>query len=152
MKKLLLLLALTLAFSCNKTEAYKEIIKDFPENRWQKADVKTFNFKFKNDVEAAEMELHLSHVYDPQYSMVPLSVTITYPSGKQENIFVNMPLKDDSGESLSDCAGDVCDLTTTIMDGAKFEKGDYKVTIQNQYQHEYLPNILAFGISVNHGG
>jgi gliding motility-associated lipoprotein GldH len=150
MKKVFLLLALTLLFSCNKTEAYKETIKDFPENRWAKKDVKTFKFKLKKDIEAAEVALHLSHVFDPQYTMVPLSVTITHPSGKEDNIFVNMPLKDASGESLSDCTGDYCDLTTTIVEETKFEKGEYKVTIQNQYEHEYLPNVLAFGISVEH--
>ena len=152
MKRIFLLLALALFVSCNKKVVFKDTIKQFPENRWAASDVKTFDFTLKHDVEPAEIQLHFSHVFDPQYTTVPLSVTITNPSGEQENIFVNMQLKDGSGESLSECAGDVCDYTTTIKEGAKMAKGKYKITVQNKYEHEYLPNILAFGVSVKHEG
>lgn len=151
MKKIFLFLCLAVLFSCKKTTLYTDTIKEFPNNRWPKNEVKTFTLNLKKDVEMAEMELHFSHVIDPQYDTVPLSVTITHPSGETENIYVNMQLKDASGESLSDCAGDICDYTTMIKEGSKMEKGTYKITVQNQFPNQYLPNILAFGVSVSQG-
>lgn len=149
MKKILLLLCLSVLFSCQKT-TYTTTIKDFANNRWPKNEIKTFTLKLKKDVEVGEVELHFSHVIDPQYDTVPLSVVITHPSGEQENIYVNMQLKDASGDSLSECTGDICDYKTVIKEGSKLAKGTYKITVQNQFPHEYLPNILAFGVSISH--
>jgi hypothetical protein len=89
-----------------------------------------------------------SHVYEPQYATVPVSVTIEYPSGEKENVFLNLLLKDAEGNDLSDCSGDICELHTNIKEGVKLPKGDYKVTVENKFAYAYLANVLAVGVSV----
>jgi len=147
MKKTILLLLLFAFASCNKFTIRKTIV-DFPDNRWQQNDVKSFEFDVKEDMDA-DIAILFSHVEDPQYDGVPLKVTIEAPSGDKENIAVMFRLKDASGKEYSDCVGDVCDLTTVIKEAMPLKKGKYIFTLQNSFsKRNYLPNVLAVGISL----
>ncbi|WP_181369485.1 hypothetical protein [Flavobacterium album] len=148
MKKLLPLLLVFILFSCQKSVVYTETSDDFEDNRWMAKDVKTFSFKLKEDIDAGDIKLKFSHVYDPQYLTVPVAVTIEGPSGEKENILLNLQLKDADGNDLSECSGDICDLHTFIKENVPLKKGDYKITLQNKFAYEYLANALAVGISV----
>lgn len=135
--------------SC-KESIVNKIDKDFDDNQWKKTDVKTFEFEIKRDIKSADVLLNFSHIFDPGYSRVPMVVNIQNVSANtpQESFALNLILKDENGESLSDCSGDICDYSYTLIEGKPMAKGNYKVTVQNQYQWEYLPNTLAVGISV----
>lgn len=148
MKKLLPLLLVFVLFSCKKTVVYTERYDDFEDNRWMATDIKTFEFKLKRDIEAGDIKLTFSHVFEPQYLIVPISVTIQNPTGKKQNIMLNLHLKDEDGNDLSDCSGDICEFEAIIKEGVKLQKGDYKVTLQNKFAYEYLANVLAVGVSV----
>lgn len=148
MKKFVFLLPLLLLFSCNKTILFTKTLDDFKNNRWQKSETQVFNFDIKKDVEEADIKLTFSHVFDPQYERVPLELTIEHPDGTKDNMFLNLQLKDDSGNSMSDCAGDICDLEMDLKEGMKMPAGKYVITIENKFEGEYLPNVLALGITV----
>ncbi|KGO87417.1 hypothetical protein Q765_07060 [Flavobacterium rivuli WB 3.3-2 = DSM 21788] len=147
MKKIIALILLFAFASCSKFTLSKTI-EDFPGNRWEQKDVKSFEFDVKEDMDA-DVAILFSHVDDPQYDKVPLEVTIEGPLGEKENIAVMLRLKDASGKEYSDCVGDVCDLTTVVKEIMPLKKGKYVFTIKNLYsQHSYLPNVLALGISL----
>jgi hypothetical protein len=148
MKKTLLLLLVFAALSCQKTVVFKDVKKDFTDNQWAATDVKKFEFKLKKDIELGDIKLLFSHVHDPQYATVPVSVTIENPAGEKENFFMNLLLKDSDGNDMSDCSGDICDLYTNIKEGVKLSKGTYKVTVENKFAYAYLANVLAVGVSV----
>jgi hypothetical protein len=148
MKKTLLLLLMFTALSCQKTVVFKDVNKNFNDNQWAATDIKKFEFKLKKDVEAGDIRLLFSHVHDPQYATVPVSVTVENPSGEKENFFMNLQLKDADGNDLSECSGDICDLYTNIKEGVKLSKGTYKVTVENKFAYAYLANVLAVGVSV----
>ena len=148
MKKTLLLLLMLTVLSCQKTVVFKDVKKDFADNQWAATDIKKFEFKLKKDTELGDIKLLFSHVHDPQYSTVPVSVSIENPSGEKENFFMNLQLKDADGNDLSECSGDICDLYTNIKEGVKLQKGTYKVTVENKFAYAYLANVLAIGLSV----
>jgi gliding motility-associated lipoprotein GldH len=148
MKKILLLLSLFMLLSCAKTVVIKQNNQDFPDNQWAATDIKKFEFKLKRDIEVGDIKLLFSHVFEPQYSTVPMAITIEKPSGEKENVFLNVPLKDDEGNDLSECSGDICDLHAMIKEGVKLEKGNYKISIENKFAYAYLANVLGVGISV----
>lgn len=148
MKKVLLLFLVFTAISCKKTTVVREVQNDFSDKQWQATDVRKFEFKIKKDIELADISLMLSHVYEPQYTSVPVSVTIESPGGAKENFYMNLQLKDEEGNDLSECAGDVCDLYTSIKQGIKLTKGDYKITVENKFAYAYLANVLALGVIV----
>lgn len=149
MKKTLLLLLFLSLLSC-KEAVVDKMDKDFDDNQWNKTDVKTFEFEIKRDIESADVLLNFSHIFDPGYSRVPMVVNIQNVTANTppQSFALNLILKDESGESLSECSGDICDFSYTLIEGKPMPKGNYKVTVQNQYQWEYLPNTLAVGISV----
>jgi len=147
MKKTLALMLLFTLVACTKFTLSKTI-EDFPGNRWEKKNTQAFDFEIKDDMDA-DIAILFSHVDDPQYDKVPLEVTIEDPSGQKEKIAVMLRLKDESGKDLSDCVGDVCDLTTVIKEAVPLKKGKYIITLQNTFsQHEYIPNVLALGVSI----
>lgn len=148
MKKFVFLLPLLLLFSCNKTTLFTKNLDDFKDNRWQKSEIKVFDFEIKKDVEEADIKLTFSHTFDPQYERVPLELTIEHPDGTKDNMFLNLQLKDGSGDSMSDCAGDICDLEMDLKEGMKMPAGKYVITIENKFEGEYLPNVLALRITV----
>jgi len=148
MKKALLLLSLLLLFSCKKSVVFQDVKKDFSENQWQAKDIKKFEFTLKKDIESGDIKLLFSHVHDPQYGVVPVSVIIENPSGEKENIFMNLQLKDEEGNDLSECSGDICDIHTDLKKDVKLIKGTYKVSVENKFAYAYLANVLGVGISV----
>ena len=148
MRKILLLLFVFTLVACKKTVVVKKTDTNFTDNQWKATDIKTFEFKLKRNVEAADLNIVFGHVFEPQYSTVPVSVTIENPAGEKENVFVNLMLKDSDGNDLSECSGDICDLTQPIKEDVTLQKGTYKVTIENKFAYEYLANVLAVGVSV----
>jgi hypothetical protein len=134
--------------SCKKTVVVKDVNTEFVEKQWPAADAKKFEFKLKKDIESGDIKLLFSHVHDPQYGTVPVSVTLESPSGEKENFFMNLQLKDADGNDLSDCSGDICDLYTTLKEGVKLSKGTYKVRVENKFAYAYLANVLAVGVTV----
>jgi len=83
MKKLLCLLPLLLLVSCLDA-TYVTQTFEFEGNRWPTTDAKTFKVNLEKDMEHATIKLMFSHVFEPQYASVPLSGTLTLPSGKTE--------------------------------------------------------------------
>ena len=148
MKKIIPFLVLLALFSCDKQVAYNKVFNDFTANHWIKNDIKVFDFTLDETIEAGTISILFSHISESQFPMIPLEVYIERPSGEEEKVYVNMRFKDAKGKSLSDCAGDVCDLTTTIKEGTKFEKGHYKITLQNKFTYDFIPNVLALGLSI----
>jgi len=148
MKKALLLLSLLMLLSCKKAIVFHDVNTDFTQNQWQATDVKKFEFTIKKDIDAADIKLIFSHVYEPQYEAVPVSVTIENPVGEKENIYMRLQLKDSEGKDLSECSGDICDLSTNLKEGVKLTKGTYKVSVENKFAYAYLANVLGVGISV----
>lgn len=146
MKKIIALLLLFFVAACSKYDISKT--ERFTDNRWNKDDVKTFIFKIE-ETYSADVMLLFSHISEPQYNEVPLEVVILDPSGKKETVDVILKLKEANGKQLSDCAGDVCDLTKVIKERALFEKGSYTVTVKNNFNTAYLPNVLAVGVSLH---
>lgn len=147
MKKIFPFILLLLLFvSCSKYSYSTN--KGFDNNRWKKNDVKEYEVILTTDLSSADIEIFFSHIYEPGYNKVPLTLEITYPGGKKENIPLELRLKDEEGNNLSDCSGDICDIYTTIKDGVDLEKGTYIFRLKNNFNNAFLPNAIAAGIGI----
>ncbi len=157
-KTLLLLSLFAILTSCSKHNEYNEFVDFGAENRWQKSDVKTFEFDIADakvfDVDVTDdnqlynMIFRFSHVYDYQFATIPIQFVIESPDGNKETIAIDLAIKDSSGKELAECAGDVCDLKYTVKEKTKLQKGLYKVTISHSFEGPYLPNVLGIGLNV----
>jgi len=149
MNKILVLLLLVVLASCNKKDVvFTETEKNFPDNRWALNDTKIFNISIKEDVQDAGVYLHFSHVFEPQYKEVPVAAVLQDPGGKQEHVLLNLKLEDARGNSLSDCTGDICEFIIPVKEHLNLVKGEYKLVILNKFNGEYIPNVLALGVSI----
>lgn len=139
------LLALLLQACQNETvlrESY-----DFPENhQWLKSDKKTFTLTVK---EAGNYKgfINGSFVYGSQFPKIPITISIT-KNAVLEKQSIDFKIKNEKGEDIGDCSGDVCDLKQSLFTGKHFEPGTYTFTLENTFEFPYFPNIIALGISL----
>lgn len=134
--------------SCNKNHIYNEFDSNFEKNRWFTSEIKKFSFSVEKD-EVVDLILHLGHIYDFQFASIPLQVAINYPDGHTEIIPIDLMIKNEKGEDIADCSGDICDLYYAFKNNVKLKKGNYLVMVTNKFNATYLPNILGVGIQVN---
>lgn len=137
-----------LLISCNKKAVFDQFDTDFESNRWLEKDSKTYDFTIDDDSTLYNITFAFSHVYDYQFSSVPLNIKIVDPSGKEEPMTIDLQIKDASGKQLADCSGDVCDLFFKIKEKTKLQKGNYKAIISHSFSGPYLPNVIGVGLKV----
>lgn len=147
-KYFLLPFVFTFFISCNQSAVLDKFYKLPENNRWLKSDVKTFEFSITDESLDYDMILQFSHVYDYQYNSVPLKMTIESPSGDKKVITVDLKIKDSSGKQLAECSGDICDLKQKIFEKTKLSKGNYKISITQEFKGSYLPNVLGIGLII----
>ncbi len=131
--------------SCNGNVAYKEYDTTFVGNRWQKNDVKTFNFELK---EAGNFDLlvDFSHVYGTQFAELPIKIVMINPDQSRKTADYVILLRDNDGKELGDCSGDYCDLREPVLKNLQLPAGNYQVSVANNFQYEFVPNVLGVGI------
>ncbi|HEY0046489.1 MAG TPA: hypothetical protein VGB44_07255 [Flavobacterium sp.] len=141
------LITLSLLISCGDNSVHSEFDKDFPDNRWQRNDVRSFDFTLEK-AGSYDLAIDFSHVYGMPFKAVPLTILLKSPDGANEVHNINLALSDDNGKVLSDCAGDYCDLRQTFLRNKQLPAGNYTISIKNEFDHEYLPNIFGVGIGI----
>jgi len=134
--------------SCDKNQVYHKLDEDFTENRWQKNVVKEFDFEIEDAAPIYDFVLLFSHVSDYQFSSVPMKIRIEGPTGKAENIAIDLKIKEDNGKDIAECAGDYCDLKYTFKSKSKLEPGKYKIYVGHSFKGPYLPNVIGVGLNV----
>ena len=146
-KTLVVFFILSLLISCADNHFRRFDI--LPEDqRWLASDVKVYEFEIENDSQFYNILFQFSHVYDYQFSTIPLNISIESPDGKTEEMNIDLNIKDGSGKQLADCSGDVCDLFYKIKEKTKLQKGNYKITISHKFKGPFLPNIIGVGLAV----
>lgn len=148
-KTLLFFSFIGLLFSCNNASVYSKFDDDFIDQRWEKGKEKAYDFSIADETKSYDIVFKFSHVYDYQFASVPIIITITDPSGKEEKETIDLKIKDDSGKQLADCVGDVCDLSFKIKENMKLTKGNYKITISHDFNGPYLPNVIGVGLTIS---
>jgi gliding motility-associated lipoprotein GldH len=148
MKKVLIFFLLIAVASCDKSKAYEKFDKDFPENRWAKTDVRSYDFSIDDDSKNYNLVLAFTHIDDYQFAEIPLHIDIEKPDHSIVSKDISVKIKDEAGKQLGQCDGDYCDLYTDILVNEKMVKGMYKVKVTNKFQFEYVPNIIGLGIKL----
>ena len=147
--KLLSILFFSLALiSCNEKKIYDKLDKNFTDNRWQKAELKTFEFSIEEEARNYDVNVHFAYLSDFVINPVPMTVTILHPDNSAEKKEINIVMKDKDGKETGDCGGDYCDIRESIFKNEALKKGKYKITIQQNFDGQYLPNVNGIGIEV----
>jgi gliding motility-associated lipoprotein GldH len=142
-----LVLAIVLT-SCNETKIYDEFDKNFPEQRWQKSDAKTFEFIIEQEARYYDVNVHFAYLSDFPLKLVPMTASVVRPDGSEEIKKISIVVKNIKGKETGDCGGDYCDIRETILKEEALKKGIYKVRIQQNFNGPYLPNVNGIGVEV----
>jgi len=149
MKNAFFLLTAFVLFSCSKNNIYNEFDRDFKDNRWLKADVRTFEFTIDKGNKNYDLLFDFSHIDGFQFNNIPVKMDITNPDGSltSENFLIK--ISDPEGHALGECSGDYCDIQQIVLENTKLAAGTYKVSVSNGFASDYLPNVLGLGLVVN---
>jgi gliding motility-associated lipoprotein GldH len=147
MKKYILVLFGLFLVSCDKNKVHDSFERDFILNRWITNEEQTFEFSIPEDG-VYDIDLHFGHVYDFQFATIPLELTFLNEEKIINQKAIDLVIKNDIGEDLADCTGDICDLYQNIEKELTIKKGTYIIKVKNKFPASYLPNILGLGIRV----
>ncbi|HMI06760.1 MAG TPA: hypothetical protein VK528_04380 [Flavobacterium sp.] len=150
--KISAMMVFLLFISCDKNNIYSKFDKGFEENRWSKADVKTYDFTIEDETKSYDLILEFSHIAGFQFDSIPLVIEIKNPDNSKTIRSIALQITDAQGKDLGDCGGDYCDLSEIIFQDKKLAAGSYQVTVANDFNNAYLPNVLGVGIKVNISG
>ena len=151
MKKLILptLLAATGFTAC--TEGYEASHRDiFKDQIWTKGEVIEFNPDIKESGKTYQISADLQHIYGYAISGLDVKVSITAPSGavELEKDYV-IAFKDASGNSLSDCSGDYCDVIQVLEPAFQFrETGVYSIKVEQDSHAESVAGFLSLKLMI----
>lgn len=134
--------------SCNTNEVYHDFQNDFKDNRWSTNDVKVFAFENEDAEGLYTLKIQLAHIYNFEFSIIPLKMVITSPNGAKETLSMDLAVKDSTGHDIGDCTGDICDVYAPIQSHVKLQKGTYTIEVKSAFEGPYLPNILGVGVIV----
>lgn len=146
MKKIYVLFLVLLLVSCKKFSFGSS--SGFENNRWPKNAVQEYVIVLSEDLKNAEVALSFSHVYEPGYDRVPVTLEMVSPDGQQEQFPLIISLKDKDGKNLSDCSGDICELLIPVKSGVQLKKGTHIFRLKNEFNNVFLPNVLQAGIEL----
>ena len=143
--KPLVLLAFFLLLSCDKLAVYQKMDTEFEDNRWLKTDSKIHSINIEEE-SSYTLFFDFSHVYDFQFSEIPIQFRIESPDGTLNVEKIKLAIKDENGKDKGECMGDVCDLRQAVFTDRLLKKGNYSISISHLFNGEYLPNVIGIGL------
>jgi len=132
--------------SCvNRTEF--EQYQKFEKQSWNRFNIIKFEVPVNDIKTAFDITLVIRHLPEFKIKELPVNVTMYMPSGEIRSAEHIIKFTDNAGESLSECLGDLCDLSFVLRDGFIFpEIGTVRIEIENKWPRLELPGILEVGL------
>lgn len=148
MARIIALLVFCLVLNgCNTDTAYKDLIKDFDNNRWQKDRVLEFRFNIE-EAGPHRIDFLMRHAYGFQFAQVPVSARMELPDGMISRSVAILEFYDKDKKQKGDCLGDYCDFEQPLFNHIDLPAGTYVLSINHEFNHDYLPNVISAGIAV----
>jgi len=136
--------------SCHPERIY-ENSKIFPEMKWQKKDILSFEVLCENDTINYNIKLDIRYIYGYLFRNLNVKLTRISPSGNEISKKYNIEIKDKNGSFKGDIAGDYCDLIFLMEENVIFsEKGIYKFQIEHIMKVKSLPLIDKIGLIIDY--
>lgn len=137
----------SLFYACHSGTVYKDQIKDFDNNRWQKERSLEFRFDIKESG-TYRIDFLMRHTYGFQFAEIPVVARIELPDGAISRTVAVLQLYDEDKKQKGDCLGDYCDFEQPLFNQIDLPSGTYLLSVSHEFNHEYLPNVLSAGIAV----
>ena len=126
---------------------YKRWEKDaFAGYRWAAQTDITFHPTIKDITRKYELVIGIRHVAGMPVSNIPVTVTIVSPSGREDIKQYELQVLTPEGKALGKCAGDICDLETSVGEIVFGEPGDFGIALSHRYGRGTIVGIMEVGV------
>lgn len=138
-----------LLFGCDK------VFREYPKSAfanliWDQDDPVTFYPEIGDTARLYDLAVGIRHAYGFSMKNVPVLVTVTSPSGKITRNRYSVNIKDEKGNYIGRCAGDICDVETVVAEDQRFtEKGKYTVVINHSLVIPRVTGIMEVGLIID---
>ncbi len=132
--------------SCDNRTEFEQYQK-FEKQTWHRFNIIKFEVPVVDTRTAFDITLVIRHLPEFKIKELPVNATFYMPSGEIRSAEHIIKFTDKAGESLSECLGDLCDLSFILREGFVFpETGTVRVEIENKWPRLELPGILEVGL------
>jgi len=150
---IMLLTGITFLLSCSGNKTIFEKYHHFPNLSWNRFEFVTFNVPVEDISAAYDIFLTLRHIPEMQFRELEFNITMFLSGEEMRTADYTFRLFDSEGRRLSNCLGDLCDITMPIRQGFYFtEPGTVTVEIENKFTKMELPGMMKVGLIVKKAG
>lgn len=145
----LLILFATLMFisSCTTYSEYDE--ESFPTHVWQLGQKIEFKPTIEDNSKTYRLGLGLRYMYGFKNSKINVTIQSISPSGTTEIENHDFLIKQEDGDYIGSCAGDLCDLETVVNSSFSFkETGEYTFVLSHNEQDK-IAGVLGVGLIID---
>lgn len=121
----------------------------FAGYRWGAKTEVTFHPTIKDITKKYELVIGIRHVAGMPVSNIPVIVRIISPAGKEVIKQYYLQVLTPEGKPLAKCAGDICDLETSVGEIVFVEPGDYQLIVLHKARGGTLVGIMEVGVILN---
>lgn len=147
--KLLLIVLTGLSFcmfSCRNDKIFEQYQK-MEKQSWNRFNILKFEIPVNDTQSSVDIMLAIRHLPEFQVTELPINITIYLPTGEMRSAEEVLNFTEKSGESRSECLGDLCDITFILREDFTFsEPGKVRIEIENKWPKVELPGILEVGL------
>lgn len=145
---ILILLLPVLLLSCSNQKIFEKFEK-FENISWNRFNKLKFEINLEDTEPQFDIFLAIRHLPEIQYKELKINMTIYSPSEEMRSADYVLPLRNKDGNSLSECLGDLCDITIPIRKRFKFsEPGINRIEIESKFTKVDMPGIMEVGLIV----
>lgn len=149
MKKYLIIVIVSLLFSCNKDYFYQGNVK-IENQTWNKSKIVVFNVNIEDINSYYNVDITINHNKRYESANLWLFTRLTSPSGKIQIDTLNFILIDRDNNWEGKKRGDNYELKVNVLDSIKFvEVGSYSFEFEQGMRKDNLPNISSIGIIID---
>ena len=146
---LLFALVFIVISSCN--QVYKEWEKEsFSTLSWKPGNDIAFYPEIEDTTQSYSLTLGIRHLYGSSLDEIRLIAKSVSPSRKEHIEKYTLKLKNEKGESLANCTGNICDFETIVDKNLRFsEAGKHTFSISPDPEGGRIVGIMEFGFIVH---
>ena len=134
--------------SCHFYKEYDK--KSFPTYSWNDEQEVLFTPKIENTSKHYQIVLGIRHHYGLQSNGFGVKIKIVAPSGKERTSSYDIKIRDGVNKPIGECAGDICDLDTLILNDYEFEEaGEYTVLVSHNEKGSRITGIMEVGLIID---
>lgn len=131
--------------------AFGRYYKDsFSTYSWQHGQEILFTPTIEDISKSYALALGVRHLYGFPLDKITVTIKTISPSGKETTKDYELAVKDSQNNYISKCAGDICDLETTVETNITYEEpGKYKYLVSHTVQVNKIPGVMELGLIID---